>query len=499
MTQLIHPDKPLSLDCLFDSLRRFVLDSSANPSSFHDFELHLWRLLLALGHAATSAFLSAQGSGDLGDCLTLPNGKQARRLDGTHDRPLTCLFGTFTLARVCYASREGQKIDFVPLDDRLDLPKGKFSYLLQDFDNLLATQQPFGQAAAALEHIFGLLQHVDSLERSSQHMAESVEPFRDQQTPAPAAEEGPILVSTADAKGVVMRSAEAPPLHSHLHKRGPKTGRKKQAILGAVYTAKPVVRAAQDVVDSLFRQIDPQSRPKRPEICHKRVLALLNEYTDGQGQEHDGMAEVFDWMDEQLGQRNANKDKVIVRVMDGDERLWEETEDSKHDAIEVLDLLHVMERVWEVAGLLHERQSQECEEQVKGWLLKILRGQVKAVARDMRSKGASQSASKQKDIARASNYFMRNRKRMRYHEYLKAGYPIASGVIEGACRHYVKDRMERTGMSWKQKGAQAMLDLRAVALNGDWDEFQSFYRQRESAILHPHRSVLDDVVWPSAA
>src|SRR5438270_6665990 len=77
-------------------------------------------------------------------------------------------------------------------------------------------------------------------------------------------------------------------------------------------------------------------------------------------------------------------------------------------------------------------------------------------------------------------------------------YPIASGAIEGACRHYVKDRMERTGMSWVKPGAQAMLQLRATALNGDWDAFIAFRIQHETQRLYPHRHLVDDVSWPLA-
>jgi hypothetical protein len=87
---------------------------------------------------------------------------------------------------------------------------------------------------------------------------------------------------------------------------------------------------------------------------------------------------------------------------------------------------------------------------------------------------------------------------MRYNEYLAKGYPIASGVIEGACRHYVKDRMERAGMSWVQAGAQAMLELRSTALNGDWDEFMGFRREQETERLYPHRHTLEAVSWPMA-
>ena len=60
---------------------------------------------------------------------------------------------------------------------------------------------------------------------------------------------------------------------------------------------------------------------------------------------------------------------------------------------------------------------------------------------------------------------------MNYDEYLTSGLPIGSGVVEGACRHVVKDRMERTGMRWEIEGAQAMLSLRSIYLNGDWDDF----------------------------
>jgi hypothetical protein len=85
---------------------------------------------------------------------------------------------------------------------------------------------------------------------------------------------------------------------------------------------------------------------------------------------------------------------------------------------------------------------------------------------------------------------------MHYPQYLAAGYPIASGVIEGACRHFVKDRMERAGMQWSLVGAQAMLDIRAVALNQDWTLFNSFRIQLESQRLYPHQNRLNAILAP---
>ena len=73
---------------------------------------------------------------------------------------------------------------------------------------------------------------------------------------------------------------------------------------------------------------------------------------------------------------------------------------------------------------------------------------------------------------------------MRYDEYLAAGYPIGSGVAEGACRHLVKDRMEQTGMRWTVAGAQAMLHVRALYVNDQWDDFLEFRVEQEQARLY---------------
>jgi hypothetical protein len=72
------------------------------------------------------------------------------------------------------------------------------------------------------------------------------------------------------------------------------------------------------------------------------------------------------------------------------------------------------------------------------------------------------------------------------------------GVIEGACRHCVKDRMERTGMSWVLAGAKAMLELRSTALNGGWDEFMGYRGEQEAERVYPHRHTLEAVSWPMA-
>lgn len=70
---------------------------------------------------------------------------------------------------------------------------------------------------------------------------------------------------------------------------------------------------------------------------------------------------------------------------------------------------------------------------------------------------------------------------MKYDEYLAKGYPIGSGVVEGSCRSFVKDRMELAGMRWSEIGAEAMLELRSIKVNGRWDEFWSYFINKEKA------------------
>jgi len=91
---------------------------------------------------------------------------------------------------------------------------------------------------------------------------------------------------------------------------------------------------------------------------------------------------------------------------------------------------------------------------------------------------------KRRTVEAAIRYYENNRDHMRYDEYLAAGYPIGSGVAEGACRHLVKDRMERTGMRWTVDGAQAMLHLRATYLNGDWQQFIDYRIETEQEALY---------------
>ncbi len=154
------------------------------------------------------------------------------------------------------------------------------------------------------------------------------------------------------------------------------------------------------------------------------------------------------------------------------------------------------------AHIFYKKKSTAALRFAKEYIHRILKGQVQGVIRGLRWKGTHEGLSMKKleKLEKIWRYFEKNSHRMAYDEYLAAGYPIASGVIEGACRYVVKDRMERTGMRWVLDGAQSMLGLRCIHLSGYWDEYVRFRVGRECELLYPGYAANDDAFkWLRAA
>ena len=490
-------------------LFEFLEAAGVEATALHLVEKEVWKRILQIGRQATAWFLSQQGTGDLGESVVLESGRKLNRLERPRSRSYLSVFGEFELSRTVYGTREGQKIEFVPLDDRLSLPESKFSYLLQDWDQMLECEEPYAEVSQVIQKILGLKQHVDSLIRQARHRAQDVEAFRESRPAPPPAEEGEIVVVSADGKGVPIRhAADAEKIVAHESQRGPKPDRKKMAVVGAAYTIDPYVRTPEEVVEALFRK-PGEPRPAaaaRPEPCHKRLWASLTIDPGPHGDEDDarhGLASVFGWLSSEVETRNPQKQREMVCLMDGQPSLWEAARLFLQGfaVVWILDLLHVTSRVWQAARLFHPGDDAAARAFVRKSVLKILQGQVLQVIRSWKQQAGKRklSAHARSQLRKISGYFKNNHQRMRYDEYLARGYPIASGVIEGACRHYVKDRMERAGMNWIVPGAQALLDLRSVYLNDQWDDFQEFAIARETARIHPHRKLVSGTKSPIAA
>ena len=490
MTEQPQALKSASLHQQLDQLVAFLDTALRHHEPLHTMERGLWTQLLQLGHELVAHVFAQCGSGDLGETLALPDGREVYRLENLHQRPYVSIFGRFTLQRTVYGSREGQKIAFVPLDNRLALPECPFSYVLQDWDQALAAEQAFGQVNATIARMLYLKQSVDSLEHMNQDMAQEATPFRLNRPLPPAQEEGEIFVASADGKGVVLRRGPDDPAPASYRTKGDKASQKRMATVGTVYSVDRYLRTPEEVVAALFRD-GPAPEKDRPKPQHKQVWASLAQ----QDVPVSGMEAVFAWMLWELCRRNPGRVKETVYLSDGQESLQDAQEEylPGHCKVGILDLLHVTPRLWKAAHVFHAEKSAQAEAFVRERLLRVLRGEVASVIAGLRVMGGRHalSAAKRKTLAEVCNYLQKNQERMRYDEYLAAGYPIASGVIEGACRHLVKDRMERAGMHWTIPGAQAMLEVRSVYLSGQWEEYQAFRIEQETQRLYPHREVVE--------
>ena len=463
------------------------------------------------------SFVEAHGDGDRGETLER-EGETLDRLPKPHDKRYLSIFGELLIGRWVYGTREGQAIEWSPLDAALGLPAGENSYVLEDWLQRLCIQEAFGESVESLRAWLGTTVSVRTAEHMSREMSEYVEGFRGEAIP-PAEEEEELLVVTADGKGVPMRRTLAARLRAESEARegegadngeeaerhkgptgsrgthaffiigwgfGGTTGKRWEAsrektdgVCGRHVQPNPVPSAAEDVIDEVRRR---KRAKDRPEPQHKHVWAQMTRFEEGTPLPAAPM--LFLDMAVECYLRNPTYEKPCICVMDGERQLWNLAEEWFPRAIGILDLFHAMERLWDVAHCLHAQESPEAGEFVTHHLRMLLQGKVSYVLRNFRPLLKVLKGAKKKTVQSAITYYENNQEHMRYDEYLAAGYPIASGVAEGACKHLVKDRMERAGMRWELEGAQATLSLRAVYLNGLWDQFIAYRVATEQTRLY---------------
>jgi len=488
---------------LIDNVEAAVEDQIAA----HKVEKKLLSELLAIGFMLMSYLFELHKGGDRGDTLELNDGRQLKRLPRQHARNYLSIFGEFTLSRWVYGTREGQKIENIPMDQSLKLPEKKYSYLLQDWTQSFAAGAPYAEAVKIIQRIFSITYPVSGLERTALSTSESAPAFFDQQTDSAPVQKHQIIVASADGKGVVIRKPSAaqkndteetdPPVKpANVDQATPKGhfGKKKMAIVGSVYNVDPYPRSPAEFLESLFQPADQPKKDKgedkkpRPKPVSKFVRACMDR--DKADTLLPARQTIFSWLDQEIKQRHQSDEKTtVVMLMDGEEKLRQMSEamEAAPNKVLILDIIHAASYVWKAVEALNPDNSiQDNTVLVKGYIDKVLQGQVSRVIRSFRylstSWGLSDKALEQ--VKTSAAYLEKNADRMHYDEYLAAGYPIGSGIIEGACRHIIVDRMEGSGMRWVMSGAKAMLNLRCIYINEAWDQFMDFNIQQEQQRIH---------------
>lgn len=477
----------------------FLSESRREGKRLDEVERGLLQRLMKLGHATLEEYVKQAGDGNVGETLE-QEGRCLHRSATPHAKAYRSIFGPVVVCRYVYWIRPGQKIEAVPLDARLGLPAGEPSYVLEDFVGRLATEMPYAQGVGWLEENLGITTTVRAAETMVAKLAPHAETFQAARAPVEVSSEAEVLVVTADGKGVPMRRPLEQRLEEELgirrHKRHHKTtyakarkrrspgtpsSRKQMAYVGAVYRIATWKRRPQDFLDEVRHATVEADRP-RPQ--NERLWAEMTQIRKGHVCE--GARRLFAQLGREVRSRQGSRPQPIVCVMDGQPSLWKLQQTYLPKATGILDIFHGMEKLWKAAYAFHPQGSAQAEAFVDRFLAMLLKGKVGYAIGILRRllKRNKLSASRQEGLQEAIRYFDANRERMRYDEYLKAGYPIGSGVAEGACRHVVKDRMERTGMRWEIEGAQPVLHLRAIHLSDGWPKFIEHRIQSEQTALY---------------
>ena len=459
----------------FEHLLDFVAGEQARTAKADSIERGLFKMLLSLGAKLLQLFFVVRSQACSRQPIQSQNGQELPYHRDT-ERVYFSIFGKVSVKRPYFYKQDiGQEI---PLDAELGLGADSYSDLLREVTNYLAVYSVYGgKSADFLERLLGFKLSTRALQQNIAKDAESVETYYTQKPPPCPESEADILVIQADGKGIpmVLEEPEVSEAQVRLGK-GQKHGHKKEAIVTTVYTITATPRTPTEVISSFFSENQPENTPKKAsKPQNKHIWATL-----------DGKDAALSRLAKQVALRQGAHIQHKVALCDGCEALQTRIVLHFPDFMLILDFVHANEYLWAVANSLLGETSEQRLEWVSHRTLQMLSGQTAQVIAELRliSKNKKTKVSQRKQLIKTANYFGRNLSYMDYPTYLSNGYPIASGVIEGACRHFVKDRFELSGMRWLQTGAENLLRLRTVAENEDWDAYHTFRKEQRQLRLY---------------
>ena len=479
----------------FTSLEEWALSDEVKQLPIHQVEREIADRSREVIRLLIQAHLDRRGNGDVGRAIAVVDPESPDNvLLFTHrreaDRDHRTLFGKVEVRRLAY-SCPGER-QLCPVDSLLSLQERSYSYEMQKLVVLEDVTGSYDEAAARIERYTGQKIAKLTCEEVLQEAAVDFEAFYAERTQPDPSQTSSILVGTSDGKGIPMRK----PVSERALAGAPverRQGKKRMATVAAAYTVAPRVRTPEEVTESLFRDLSQlralpasggEGKPARPE--DKRIFASLDNDKDT----------VMTNLSAELERRDPDAIKTRVAITDGEKALQLRARKYLPTFTLILDLLHVLIKLWAAAAILvGDAKNLKAERQawVRERVLRILQGDVSEVVRGIRQsvtkrKLKGENAKKLRTIAA---YLYRNRDYMRYDQFLAAGLPIASGVIEGACKNLINDRMERSGMRWCWT-TEAMLRMRAVYLSGDFEEYWKYHIAASQKRLHSR-------TWTAAA
>jgi len=431
----------------------------------HQVEASLFKQLMQLGLLFLHLFFANHHGGDYGETVQTAQGLATRGRPS--ERAYFSIFGKLKIPRYLYAV---DALSFAPLDVLLNLPVRCYSYFLAERVNLLNIQGAYEEATQLLHKLFDLRLSVSAAETLSQESGHQYEAYYAYKQTLPTTEKvEDYRVVSFDGKGVPMIKKEAAKIKARLG-TGEKRQKKKEALVGVTYRINAYRRTAEEVAGNLvFPEQQPPVSEPTAKAPHSRYLASI------QRPKRDVMREI-----KREVQAEHCDDTPLICVMDGAQSLWNAFQEVFKDIknkVMILDIIHVLEYIWLMAYVKYPAVDDQAKIYVYEKLTLILQGKVASYILELQNEmltgkwKKSQKATMKKVIT-----YLRNHKQyMKYDVYLSQGYPIGSGVVESACSHVVKNRMEVPGARWSVSGAEAILRLRSVVKSQDWDAYWVFY------------------------
>jgi hypothetical protein len=428
-----------------------------------------------------------------GAAVTGADGVARRAVETGHQRGLATIFGTVVVGRCAW--RAQGRVNVYPADAALRLPRGRHSHGLRRLAALEAVRGSFDQATEAIGRRCGQVVGKRGVEQLTVAAAVDIDAFYRAVVPQPATD-ATVLVLSVDGKGVVMRpealreatlrAAQAKGAGTYRTRlaSGEKQARKRMATLGVVYDATPAPRRAHDVICVPAATAQGPSGQRRRRIGSKAQAKWLTGSVTVSSEQV--IAAVFD----QAEQRDPSHRRTWVVLVDGARHQLDLVRaEAARRGVRVhilIDLIHVMEYLWKAAWCLHAEGDPHAEAWVATHAISILSVHLvqTITAIDAQAADAGLSGGQRRCIDTCIGYLQAKQEFLGYDTALAAGWPIATGVIEGACRHLIGDRLDISGARWGLAGAEAVLKLRAVTTNGDFDRYWRFHLARENHRVH---------------
>lgn len=417
------------------------------------------------------------------DSVVGPDGER-RRYCRARQRIVETLFGAIEVPRKGYSDVETSSI--FPLDGALNLPADRYSHGLRRRVAKAVATGSFDEAVKTINETTGGSVPKRQVEQLAQRVsADFVEFYEEKPQQDEKPREDTLLVMTTDGKGVVMRKEDlrdatrrAAEKNSHKLKtrlsKGEKRNRKRMATVAALYNVQPYHRSIPEILGQTER-LSPRPRP-----TDKRVWASVEREA----------RDVIDELFREAASRDPEHKRQWLMLVDGHEGQLRDIQKvakaHRADVVIIQDFVHVLEYLWKAAYCFHPEGSEEAERWVLQRAEAILQGDISETAAGMRRSATRRNLAEEKRLAvdKCADYLLKNKTRLDYRTALANGWPIGTGVVEGACRHVVKDRMEITGARWSLKGAEAVLRLRSLYASGDLDAYMNFHLAKERLRLY---------------